>query len=158
MSHPYSLDGTLTPERLAQLKRGGSSVDQEAGRLVESAGLSAPRADAVRYRPGVLHANPYKVSPRWPYAVMRIKRILEGAAKVSSIEGAVRGAEHAKLAQEYVEAWTYYMTRSKPPPLKGADHNPFRFMSDVDAAKKFMRLVEDICDRSTGRLGAWYVR
>ena len=106
----------------------------------------------------MLYADPRTISPRWSYAVMRIKRILEGHAKATTVEGAIRGAEYAGLAQQYIETWSFYMFRSKPAPLVGTDHNPFRHLSDGDAIRKFVRMVEDICDRSTGKLGSWCTR
>lgn len=143
------------------LKAGGPSVDQQAREVVEDAGLIVTHseqerlANARRYRPRVLHADPRTISHRWPYAVMRIARILESAARTPNLEHAVRDAEYSALAKEYVETWAYYMTRTRPAPLRGTDHNPFRHMSDVDAARMFVRRVEDICDRSTGKLGSW---
>lgn len=115
--------------------------------------------NARPYRPGVLHANPMKISPRWPYAVMRIKRILEGAHRTSDIEAAVRGSEYSALAREYMETWIYYMTRTRPAPKNGRiDHNPYRDLSDVDAARMFVRNVENVCDRSVSKLGGWWVK
>jgi len=50
------------------------------------------------------------------------------------------------------------MVRDRPAPTTGIDHNPFRGLSDKDAARMFMRRVYDICDRSTGVLGHWWVK
>lgn len=151
-----SLDTTLTPERMADLRARRPVGHDLARAQVQRAGLSDRRGQA--YRPDMLYADPRIISPRWSYAVMRIKRILEGAARAPSVEDAVKGAEHAALAQQYMETWAFYMFRSKPAPLVGTDHNPFRHMSDGDAIRRFVRMVEDICDRSTGRLGSWYTR
>lgn len=105
-----------------------------------------------------MHHNPMLVSERWGAAVARLARILQGGVeKRSTIVAAVTGGgKLAKLAAEYTELWGNYMFRHQPPPLSGKDHNPFRGLSDRDASQKFMRLVEDICDKSTGELGTWY--
>ncbi len=109
-----------------------------------------------RYR--FMHRNPMLISERWGAACARINRILEGAARATTFEKAASGAEYPALVHAYQELWSYFLTRQMPPPSKGVDHNPFRHMSDSDAAWKFMRLVEDICDRSTGVLGSWFVK
>lgn len=159
MSNRLTLDSRLTPEHLADIKRGGG-VHKRAQEVGHSIGLKqAGGSDATPYRPIALHANPHKVGPRWPYAVMRIKRILEGCARSSNIEHAVEGAEYRQLAKEYVELYAFYLMRSKPPPPNGkVDHNPFRHMSDYDAFRCFVRKVEDVCDRSIQKLGPWWVK
>lgn len=116
-----------------------------------------------KMRPRSLYWNPQKVTERWGYAVGRIKRILEGTRKdTSSLIVAVEDAELRALATEYAELWSNYMTRAGKVPAGERDPNPFRNdgvpMNDRDASRKFMRMVEDICDRSTGKLGSWYVK
>lgn len=155
-----SLDSTLTPEGLAEIRRHGSTDRERRNNAVlQEANIQAPRGKA--YKPVALYANPRVVGPRWPFAVMRIKRILEGVARSSSIVDAVNGAEYKTLAKKYVETYAYYLMRSKAPPANGRiDHNPFRYLSDEDAFKKFVRCVEDICDESTKfpGLNHWYSR
>lgn len=59
-----------------------------------------------------------------------------------------------KLSLEFLELWTWYMPlRALPSPK-----NKFYWMSDGDAAKAFIRGLEDICDRSTARFGPWWVK
>lgn len=160
-----TLDNRLTPEEMANIKAGRPGVHARAQQAVADSGLVVTSSEAERlqnarkYRPRALYADPRTVSPRWPYAVMRIKRILEGVARCSSIEGAVNGAEYKSLAKEYVELYAFYLMRTRPAPVKGTDHNPFRYLSDEDAYKMFVRKVENICDRSTAMpgLGRWYV-
>lgn len=108
-------------------------------------------------RTKALHANPLMTSERWGAAAARIQRILEGVRKdTSSLVVAVEDAEIGVLATQYADLWSHFMTRYQAAPLSGNDRNPFRGMSDRDAARKFQRLTEDICDRSTGRLGPWF--
>lgn len=157
MSNKLTLDSRLTPEHLADIKRGGG-VSKRAREQIERTGLKDP-GGGTPYRPIALHANPHQVGPRWPYAVMRIARILEGCAKSSNLEHAVEGAEYKTLAKEYLELYAFYLMRSKAPPPNGrVDHNPFRHMSDFDAFRCFVAKVEAICDRSRDKLGPWWVR
>lgn len=104
----------------------------------------------VRFK--VMHGDPTKISERWGYAAGRIARILEGVRRdTSSIVVAVEDAELGTLATEYaeVDAWMRMYSSENP-------RNPFRGLSERDAARKYQRLIEDICDRSTGKLGPWY--
>lgn len=153
--------GPLTADELSILRRGGPSRRDKAQDIVRSASVGIDpvrQANSIPYRPAALHSDPRIIGPRWPYAVMRIARILEGVAKSSNIEHAIEGAELKRLAHQYAEAYAFYLTRTRPPPAKGADHNPFRHLSDFDAFRRFIRCVEDICDRSTGKLGSWYTK
>lgn len=115
------------------------------------------RGAAHRYRPNALHRNPMAVSARWGAAVARIGRILEGAAGGTLVD-ATKNAQIPALAKKWVEVYGFYMTRARAPAFGVVDHNPFRGMSDRDASRAFMRAVEDICDKSTGVLGSWYVK
>lgn len=111
----------------------------------------------TRFR--ALHGDPMLIGARWGAAVARIQQILERVARAPTLERAIAGAEYPRLAKEFGELWSYYMTRDALPPPNGrVDHNVFRGMSDKDASKKFIRLVEDICDRSTAALGPWWVK
>lgn len=101
------------------------------------------------WRPTFLFQNPQQVSERWGYAVARIARICEGGAK----EGAL-----APLARDYKTLYACFLLRNVPAIARGFTRNDFDGLSDRDAARAFMRGVEDICDRSTGVLGGWYVR
>lgn len=114
-------------------------------------------AQAIPDRPRVLYSNDRRSFwARGNEAAARIYRIMQGCSGSSDMNRAVENAEERKLAKVYAETWIYYMTRKKAPPTKGTDHNPFRWLSDEDAERLFMRKVEDICDRSTGRLGSWW--
>lgn len=142
--------------------RAGSPIKRAARHAVDPDEPVAPKAptmpkpagDVVRIKQ--LHADPRKVSPRWAHAVARLKRICDHAASGSSM-GDVDNADVPKLAKEYVMEWMYLAIKDQPAPLRGTDHNPYRAMSDVDAGHKFQRRCEDICDRSTGKFGQWFV-
>lgn len=107
----------------------------------------------VSMRPRGLHARP--LSERAMNCHARCERILQGIARKSTIEGAVNGAEHPELARELVRLYVHFQLRHQAAPLFGVDLNPFRHLSEMDAALKLWRLMEDICDRSTGRMGPW---
>lgn len=156
MAEPY-----LTPERLADIRTNGSKSrrDEMSDALHEGGLRLGGSPNATSYRPRVLYGgNRTRFWPRGDAAAARIYRILEGCAKSPSLEAAVKGAQYKGLAQRYMETWVYFTTRDRPPPVKGTDHNPFRHLSDRDAERKFQRIVEDICDASTGVLGSWWTK
>lgn len=121
--------------------------------------ILAPGEHGQAIKSRALHGNPQAISERWGLAVGRLQRILrEGVEKRSDIVTAVNGGGVlAKLAAEYAEVFGSYMFRHARAPISGKDHNPFRGMSDRDAARLFMRKVEDICDKSAKTLGPWMV-
>ena len=151
------LNGAPKPRDPAEPVKHRPDLVQQAA---QEQGVSTdPRGKAIRSRR--VHGNPVAISERWGCAAGRIKRILECVnRKTSSLVVAVESAEGnlAVLAAEFAELWSNFLLREQPPPLTGNDRNPFRGMTTRDAARKFQRLVEDICDRSTGVLGHWYVK
>ncbi len=123
----------------------------------ERNGLRATVGPGKVVKVRALDGDPRAVSERWALAAYRIAQIIQGAAAGTTL-GNTGGAAVPALAREYFETWSYFTTRHAPQRQLGrVDHNPFRGMSDADAARKFMRLCEDICDRSTGRFGQWQV-
>ena len=162
MSDNLTLDTRLTPEHLADIKRGGG-VHKRAQERVEQFGLKQPGSGNI-YRPYALHGNPKEMAniwPRGPWAAARIGRIVEGsyASAGKSFEETCRTATVPKLAARYLELYAFYMFRDRPAPNPPrVDHNPFRHLSDFDAFRKFTRMVEDICDASSAQLGGWYVK
>ncbi len=66
----------------------------------------------------------------------------------------VSTCEMPKLAWEAMRIQAFIITRHVPPKF-GSERNPFYGLSDVDFERKFRRLVEDLCDKSTGRMGPW---
>ncbi len=151
-------DPELTNDRLAEIKAERDNAPRNDNGLVTTKSQGDRLASANPYLPRALHADPRLISSRWPNACARIFRIMQGAAKSSSFQKAVEGAEYPHLAKQYAETWLYYMTRTQAAPLFKVDHNPFRNLSDTDAMNKFVRFVEDICDKSTGKLGPWASR
>jgi hypothetical protein len=106
--------------------------------------------------PNIGAVNPRSVSLRFEAAAKRIAQILAagvGETKVSDFRKAIAATEMPKLAQEYMEGFTHYTLRHRQ-----SRFNPFAGMSDADASRKWLRMIEDICDRSTGKLGPWWVK
>ena len=130
---------------------------RQANAVAAAGGMSIHQQPGQRYRPGFLHGNPWLISERWAAATARIARILEGS-NGSELLKAVSTAGVPRLGKKFLDAYGYYMTRGRPAPIAGVDHNPYRGLSDKDAARLFMRQVEDICDESTRELGGWFVR
>ena len=138
----------------------------DAAKLTLTKSEEERAAQARPYRPKVLHTNPAgKDHPWWyTYACARIGRILEGAkpslgafSRDAALESACASAAYPKLARRYIETYAYFVTRSKPPPLIGTDHNPFRGLSDRDAYAKWYTLIENICEASTDKMRGWRV-
>ena len=116
-----------------------------------SAPVATVPASGQRDR-NILHANPFQVSARWPYAMGRIRRIVAGARAASTLAGGTSTAECPDLALRFLRLYAAYMTRHRE-----SRHNPFRGLTERDAARAFVRGVEDICDASSSKLGSWWV-
>jgi hypothetical protein len=140
--------------------RGGGTKDPTPARERPDPIQEAAQQNGVRllakgetsptiWRPGFLFRNPQQVSERWGYAVGRIARIIEGGTK----DGAL-----AALSRAYKTLFACFQLRNVPAANRGFRVNQFDGLTDRDAARAFMRGVEDICDKSTGLLGSWYVK
>ena len=120
-------------------------------------GVHEASGDRVKYR--AIHGRPQMTGERWGYACGRINRILSGIGAATTFGAAVKNAEVPRLAKKFADLWGWFLTRDMPPPPIGkVDPNPFRHLAPSDAGRKFVRLVEDICDESTGVLGSWYTK
>lgn len=127
----------------------------ELDRLAAAAGAEIVH-DArkmVRKRLATLHATP-KPGSRWSLALGRIARILSGATPSTDKRVLVSTCVDPKLAWEVLRIQAYIVTRHVPPRF-GDEINPFYGLSDKDFTRMFRRMIEDVCDRSTGRLGTW---
>jgi len=143
-----SKDAAPNPARAVQRDRLMSAAQEQTGTRL------AKDAPARPVRSRVMDANPFSLGETWARAVARLERILQGAGAATTIGAGALNAEVPKLAAKWAEAYAFYLTRTKAPP-PGVDHNPFRGLSDRDAARKLKAFVEDLCDQSTGSLGAW---
>lgn len=129
-------------------------------------GLEVQRGQRSKFVDRVMDTDPSaKNHPWWyAYACARVGRILEGAKPSwgtftgsAALESACASAAHPRCARMFMEMYSYFMTRHRAVNLLKPDHNPFRGLSDRDAWAKWYTVVENICDRSTGKLGTWRV-
>lgn len=124
-----------------------AKAQQETGVTIRAGG-------AKRTSASILNVPAHMANARWTYACARIMRILQGTTKKGSLEDAVKDAQIPALAREYADLYiNYFLLRNRID-----KNNPFLGLNDRDASRKFMRLVENICDRSTGVLGGWFVK
>lgn len=126
------------------------------------------RYDAENGRPiqtSVFDGDPSDAE--WRLARGRIRRIAEGATSkrvgtdpdgrpMYATDWSTAG--HPQLAKEMNEVTAFYLLRHQIPIVGKTSHNPFLGLSEVDAARMLRRKTIDICNRSTGKLGPWYVK
>lgn len=139
---PVELDARDKPQEIVDAER------ETKTRLLDD----GDRGEVVRTK--LLDASALFSGERWALAGGRIARIIEGVSpNISNVRQACESAAVPHLARDYLETWWFFMNRFRPSPF-----NPFCGMSEVDACRLLVRKVEDICDRSTGKLGPWYVK
>lgn len=107
--------------------------------------------EAQRERPVSL-AEFTGASSRWPFAMGRIRRILEGATVHRDPIVMAMTATHPECALRVLRLFHDYKLR-----YRESRHNPFRGLGRIDAIRKLVRMVEDICDASAGQMGPWWV-
>lgn len=131
------------PERKTSVKR--QAVEQGV-RIID-------RTGQYELHPATRRAG--SVTEKLQAATARIGRILEndGGTKVPDVDRALAATAVPKLAREFLELWFHYQVRHRQ-----SRFNPFAGLSDADASRKFLRGIFDICDRSTGVLGSWWVK
>lgn len=121
--------------------------------------MSSPRrigSDEIAaklWRPRFMFNNPVQVGERWAHACGRMTRILTEGKQGRAFVGQL-----GELAKSYETLWACFQTRNLPAAARGFERNQFDGLTDKEAARAFMRGVEDICDRSTGVLGSWYTK
>ncbi len=102
----------------------------------------------------------------WSLAKGRIARILSDRTEHPDIRVACSTCVAPGLALEIVALQAFVMaslegrhTGKWRPERPGDQPNPFHGLKPDDFGRKFMRLIEDICDRSTGipGLGPWRI-
>lgn len=100
------------------------------------------------------------LSERWALAKGRLVRVMDGAGEPTrhadgtyDLLAMTRTCGFPEGAADFLSVWLSFDFRAVWQTRK---HNPFYGMSHRDASLKFVRLVEDICDRSTCRFGSWF--
>jgi hypothetical protein len=100
------------------------------------------------------------MSERWSLAKGRLVRIMDGASEPVRRGGAydframTATCGYPAGAYAFLSLWFSFDLRGA---VQTRRHNPFYGLSHRDASLKFVRLVEDICDQSTGTsMGSWF--
>lgn len=150
---PMPLNPESPEDRAARQAEFARTQAEERGAII----THAPRGPQLI---PILDLPPHLVSARWPFALGRLKRILEGATPAFTADGNIdwratcSTCGDPKRAYEYMELKSWFDFRLVPQTRR---HNPFHGMSSRDAGLKFQAEVENLCDRSSGRLGPWWV-
>lgn len=92
------------------------------------------------------------ISARWPFAMGRLKRILEGAQGDRDPIKVAMSCAYPEFALRVLRLHRNYLMRNRE-----SKNNPFRGLSEIDARRALVRFTEDICDASSGALGPWWV-
>ncbi len=130
-----------------------------AARVARERGMTMVRTSQDRWQDSsdaVLDRDPRQVSAKFPAMMARIKRIVAPRGDVSqrSLTKTLEELTSPKLAREFLNLFLCY--RSPTMRVRG---NPFLEVDSArDRARIFLRKVEDICDRSTGSMGPWWVK
>lgn len=150
-------------ERSGELA-GGGRKDPSPGRVRPDVIAQAEQATGVKlgatpdlWRPRFRFGNPQQVSEQWGYAVARWFRILEEGV-IATPTGRQYVGKLGPLAREAATIEACFQLRGVPAAKRGFVLNEFDGLKDRDAARLYMRRVIDVCDRSTGVLGSWYVK
>jgi len=141
-------------------------IESKPKRTIDPKPVDLTKGGTVKKRKrnlDILTDKPFhKMDKRAVAAWARIERIIAPADECSrivmdstkDIREKCQFSETPKLATEFWIAYlNYKMFRYSKKYM-----NPFYGKNDVDCARILQRLVEDICDRSTGKMGPWWVR
>lgn len=149
---------------------------EKAGALAREVSEACPGAEVldepVQSVPIPLFHDRPKADSKWAAANSRCAAILRGAnphayahpgASIAEIRKAMCATcEIPELAEEIDNLrahWGLYMATGGRGTLEClAEVNHFAGLSLTDAARKYRRLIEDICDRSEAKLGSWWTR
>lgn len=119
----------------------------------QKTGVRLLNGNVELWRPSFMFKKPLETGKRWGFACGRIARILHDGK-----DGRKYVGNCGPYAYEYETLWACFQSRNLPAAARGFEKNPFDGLTDKDAARAFMRGVEDICDRSTGVLGSWFTK
>lgn len=129
------------PEKAAQL------ADNVGGKFYRRAIVDAPTRKAVKSGPiqQIIGERGAKLSLRFAQILEIDHKAAAGKRNVAIMDKPYKYPALAKDAlQEHAD---YTMLR-----------RGYRGLSEVDRNRRFLRKIEDICDRSTGVLGPWWVK
>ncbi len=128
-------------------------LDDEAAKV--GAEIDRGQVKTRRAPVATLHKR-HRADSRAAYAKGRVRRILEGATPHRDLKVACSTATIPALALEIMTLYANLATRGIPRRIID-EPNPFAGMSERDASRMAQAILESICDRSSGRLGPWWV-
>lgn len=137
------------PEKQAERE---AALDVEAAKV----GATVARDQTFDERPlPALHTAPTPMT-KSAFALGRIHRIVSGATPHRNPKIMCSTCEIPELAEQVLRLFALFASRHRKP-RPGDEPNPFygRRLKDID--RMMTRAIEDICDRSTGRLGPWWI-
>lgn len=129
-------------------KPGNDPVQQAAS----EAGMQFQKGETQKVRSRALHSRP--VSERDMNMMARVYRIMQGSGGNSTPSEALKNAADPKLAKEIATIWWLVQNRHLEACTCGT-RNPFCGLDGVTTKNMSWRLLENICDRSTGKMGPW---
>jgi hypothetical protein len=149
-----------TPEQLAEVRR----IRRESREREQAAaeGIVPINPGMVkRRRVKQMHTAP-EADSRWHLAMVRIARLLKGIKPAighyKNIDEMRRvmfeDCEVPHLAAEIDRIRALMVVRDRMP-RPGDEPNPFFGMNKTDAGNLLQRMLEDVCDLSTGKCGPW---
>lgn len=139
------------PAEVRAERRGG--LDQraaEVGATIDHGQLAVKRQPVA-----IAHAASLPTD-RWSFAKGRLARIMSGATNHPDPKIATSTCEVPALALRAYKLFAQFAT-ARYMPRQRDEANPFFGLSVLDRGRLLQRMVEDICDASTGRLGPWLV-
>lgn len=140
-----------TPEQLAEVRR---IKREQLEREAQTYGATVDLKGKVKKRKVKQAHATTKPDERFSLAKGRVLQICRGATRHPDPKVATSTCEMPQLALAIYRLYALFATRWRMP-KPGDEANPFFGRSDEDAGNILQRAIEDICDLSTGRLGAW---
>jgi hypothetical protein len=160
MVDQYEAEQAAKPKPVRVAKERDIRTDELDTELAKT-GMRAYVKDDPQERQGDMILDATPKSERAIRMFGRVKQILRPRGDIGAVArkgGDLRDCTiectDPALSLEFLELWTWYgPLRALPSPK-----NKFFYMTDTDAAAAFIRGLEDICDRSTGKFGPWWVK
>lgn len=141
---------TPDPEREQAARQSLAEQAAEQGAEIVTGGTKT-----ITRRLAPLHAKA-RPGSKWSFAMGRLARILQRPNIPSRTPWVDCEMPHLAKRVYRLKAFVGLdpMRRSEK---VGGEVNPFYGLSDRDFERKFRRMIEDICDDSSARLGPWWV-
>lgn len=157
---PVPAPAAPDPEAQAQRRKAAEFAAAEAAR--NRTGSDVKFTHAREWGPTLDLPPAVENSDLWRHAKGRLKRISIGAgAPIKHPDGSydfrsmTATCEYPAGAYEFLSLWFSLDFRYV---FETRKHNPFYGLPHREASLKFVRLAMNICDQSTGVLGAWWAK